>query len=144
MVAIRLITLVIDIVRSPSQKLCSWSIQGHIEAVMISQPSHGPLGGGWKCSGDLSVHSQIRQAPDHQYRPKLDDQLYPGSSKEGGGVHIGDIVCKKTAPPRVGHPQGAASNRDVASWQQRRPTSFLTELPRPRQHKRSYPKCQIT
>ena len=34
----------------------------------------------------LSVHSQIRQPPDHDDCPKSEDQLYPGSSGGVGGL----------------------------------------------------------
>ena len=40
-------------------------------------------------SDDLWVHSRTRQPPDHDDCPKLEDQLYPGSSKVGVGVGVG-------------------------------------------------------
>ena len=65
--------------------------------------SHGPLEGKSKCSGtrqirttDLSVHSQTRQAPAHDDRPKSEDQLYPGSSTVGDLLPVRRIVCENS------------------------------------------------
>ena len=61
---------------------------------------------------DLSVYSRTRQPPDHNDPPpKSEDQLYPESSNGGGGLLpmlVGESSVK-TAPPRVGHIQGAYS-----------------------------------
>ena len=82
---------------------------GHTKAFIY--PFMGHWGGESKCSGtrqiqtaDLSVHSGTREPPDHNARPKSEDQLYPGSLRGGGLLPIGGSSVK-IPPPR--HPQGA-------------------------------------
>ena len=52
--------------------------------------------------------------PTTRHHPKLEDQ-YPGSSTGGPSPYWG--MWAKTAPPRVGHPQGARSSlKSTPSW----------------------------
>ena len=48
-----------------------------------------------KADLNLLVHSQTRQPPDHDDRPKSEDQLYPGSSR-GDLLPIREIVCENS------------------------------------------------
>ena len=47
-------------------------------------------------TAELSVHSRIRQPPDHDDRPKSEDEIYLGSSTGGGGLlpNGGGILCE--------------------------------------------------
>ena len=49
----------------------------------------------------LPVHSRTRQAPDHDDRPKSEDELYSGPQPGGGGIFslLGPITCVGPPPP---------------------------------------------
>ena len=71
-------------------------------------------GGKSKCCGarqirkaDLSVHSQIRQPPDHDDHPSWRINYTPGPQRGGGVFCVLGGSSEKTAPPRVDHPPGA-------------------------------------
>ena len=59
------------------------------------------------------VLSRTRQPPDHDDRPKSGDQIYPGSSRAGGGGLLpnGGLPAI-TAPPPVDHPHGGGGAYD--------------------------------
>ena len=71
--------------------------------------------GTWQIqTADLLVYSRTRQPPEPDGHPKSEDQLYPGSSTGGSSSYWGGGGSSaKTAPPRVGHPQGAQQTGGV-------------------------------
>ena len=64
---------------------------GHTKAFIYPVMVHWGKSVLWR-KADLSVHSQTCQPPDHEDHPKMEDQLYLGSSM-GDLLPIGGIIC---------------------------------------------------
>ena len=58
---------------------------------------------------DLSIHSRTRQPPDHDGRPKSEDQFYPGSSTGGSSPYWGGggVDCENSPAMHVYRPPPA-------------------------------------
>ena len=86
---------------------------GHTKAFLPSYGSPGGVKVLWQKAHSnrrpLGPHySRTRQPPDHDDRPKSEDQLPRVLNGGGGGVlPRGGGSSAKTAPPRAGHPQEA-------------------------------------
>ena len=100
----------------------SWTTDtaGHTKAFINAVMGHwgesqsAPAQGNRR-TADLLVHSRTRQPPDHNDRPKFEDQLYSGSSTGGGSSPYGGGGRLRKHPRHMeAIPRGpGAKTRDV-------------------------------